>query len=85
MSEICKNKQQKCFKISKKLPTSPLINELFYQQINHYNLQNSYEFSIPIVDPLYTYSVFHRQGEEYTVPWSTHMLALPSEFKELNI
>ena len=44
------------FKILKKFSV-PLMSELFYQKVNHYNLQNPYEFSIPNVN-----SVFHGQA-----------------------
>ena len=44
------------FKISKNVSV-PLMSELFYQKVNHYDLRNPYEFSISNVD-----SVFHGQA-----------------------
>ena len=44
------------FKISKNFSV-PLMSELFYQKVNHHDLRNLYEFSIPNVD-----SVFHGQA-----------------------
>ena len=34
------------FKISKNFSV-PLMSELFYRKVNHYNLRNPHEFSIP--------------------------------------
>ena len=44
------------FKISKNFSV-PLMGELFYNKVNHYDLQNPYEFSIPNVN-----TVFHEQA-----------------------
>ena len=44
------------FKISKNVSV-PLMSELFYQKVNHYDLRNPYEFSIPNVN-----SAFHGQA-----------------------
>ena len=65
------------FKISKNYSV-PLMSELFHQKVNHYDLRNPYEFSIPRVN-----SVFHWQGSiSYlgTLIWQL----VPSEFKDLN-
>ena len=43
------------FKISKNFSV-PLMSELFYQKVNHYDMRNPYEFSISNVN-----SVFHEQ------------------------
>ena len=62
------------FKISKDFSV-PLMSELFHQKVNHYDLRNPYEFSIPNVN-----SVFHGQGSiSYLGPliWQLE----PSEFK----
>ena len=77
MSKICKNSQQKMFKIWKNFCV-PLMSELFHQKVNHYDLRNPYEFSISQVN-----SVFRGQGSiSYlgTLIWQL----LPSEFKDLN-
>ena len=61
-----------------KLLIVPLMSELFYQKVNHYNLRSLYEFSIPNVN-----SVFHGQVSiRYLGPliWQS----VPSEFKDLN-
>ena len=44
------------FKISKNFSV-PLMNELFHQKVNHYDLRNTYVFSIPKFN-----SIFHGQG-----------------------
>ena len=44
------------FKISKN-SSAPLMSELFHQKINHYDLRNPYEFSLPDVN-----TVFYGQG-----------------------
>ena len=55
----------------------PLMSELFYQKVNHYDLQNPYEFSIPNVN-----SVFHEQGSiSYLGPLIWQLVQ--SEFKDL--
>ena len=54
------------FKISKNFSV-PLTKELFYQKVNHYDLRNPYEFSIPNVNSFSWTS-------EYKVPRSTHMV-----------
>ena len=65
------------FKISKNFSVL-LMSELFYQKVNHYNLQNPYEFSIPNVN-----SVFHGQASiRYLGPFIWQLV--PSEFKDLN-
>ena len=54
------------------------MSELFHQKVNHYDLRNPCEFSIPQVN-----SVFHGQGNiSYlgTLIWQL----VPSEFKNLN-
>ena len=65
------------FKITKNFCV-PLMSELFHQKVNHYDLRNPYEFSIPKVN-----SVFHGQGSiSYlgTLIWQL----VPSEFKDLS-
>ena len=65
------------FKISKIFSVS-LMSELFYQKVNHYDLRNPYEFSIPNVN-----SVFQGQAIiRYLGPLIWQLI--PSEFKELN-
>ena len=65
------------FKISK-IFSVPLMSELFYQKVNHYDLRNPYEFSIPNVN-----SVFHGHASiRYLGPLIC--LLLPSKFKDLN-
>ena len=65
------------FKISKNFSV-PLMSELFYQKVNHYDLRNPYEFSIPNVN-----SVFHGQASiRYLGPLIWQLV--PSEFKDLN-
>ena len=65
------------FKISKKF-SAPLMSELFYQKVNHYDLRVPYEFSIPNVN-----RVFHGQASiRYLGPLIWQLL--PSEFKDLN-
>ena len=64
-------------KISKNFSVS-LMSELFYQKVNHYDLRNPYEFSIPNVD-----SVVHGQASiRYLGPLIWQLV--PSEFKDLN-
>ena len=54
------------------------MSELFYQKVNHYDLQNPYKFSIQNVD-----SVFHGQASiRYLGPLIWQLV--PSEFKDLN-
>ena len=65
------------FKILKNFSV-PLMSELFYQKVNHCNLQNPYEFSIPNVN-----SVFHGQASIRYLGPLTWQLVL-SEFKDLN-
>ena len=65
------------FKISKNFSVPP-ISELFHQKVNHYNLRNPYEFSVPKIN-----SVFHGQGSiSYLGPLIRQLV--PSEFKDLN-
>ena len=65
------------FKVSKNFSV-PLMSELFHQKVNHYDLRNPYEFSIPNVN-----SVFHGQGSvSYLGPLIWQLV--PSEFKDLN-
>ena len=65
------------FKISKNFCVPPM-SELFHQKVNHYDLRNPYEFSIPKVN-----SVFHGQGSiSYLGPLIWQLV--PSEFKDLN-
>ena len=65
------------FKISKNF-SAPLMSELFYQKVNHYDLRVPYEFSIPNVN-----RVFHGQASiRYLGPLIWQLL--PSEFKDLN-
>ena len=44
------------FKISKNF-SIPLMSELFHQKVNHYDLRNPYEFSVPNFN-----SIFHGKG-----------------------
>ena len=61
------------FKISKNFSV-PLMSELFYQKVNHYDLRNPYEFSIPNVN-----SVFDGQASiRYVGPLIWQLV--PSEF-----
>ena len=54
------------------------MSELFYQKVNHYDLRNPYEFSIPNVN-----SVFNRQASiRYLGPLMWELV--PSEYKDLN-
>ena len=54
------------------------MSELFYQKVNHYDLGNPYEFSIPNVK-----SVVHGQASiRYFGPLIRQLV--PSEFKDLN-
>ena len=63
------------FKISISVP---LMSELFHQKVNHYDLQNPCDFSIPNVN-----SVFHGQGSIlYLGPLIWQLV--PSEFEDLN-
>ena len=56
----------------------PLMSELFYQKINHYNLRNPYEFSIRNAN-----SVFHGHASiRYLSPLIWQLVL--SEFKDLN-
>ena len=65
------------FKISKSFSV-PLMSELFHQKVNHYDLRNPYEFSIPNVN-----SVFHGQGSiSYLGPLIWQLVS--SKFKDLN-
>ena len=65
------------FKISKNFSV-PLVSELFHRKVNHYDLRNPYEFSIPNVN-----SVFHGQGSmSYLGPLIWQLVL--SEFKDLN-
>ena len=65
------------FKISKNVSV-PLMSELFHQTVNHYDLRNEREFSIPDVN-----SVFHGQrGIAYLGPLIWQLA--PAEFKDLN-
>ena len=65
------------FKISKNFSV-PLMSELFYQKINHYDLRNPYEFSIANVN-----SVFHGQASiRHLSPLIWQLV--PPEFKDLN-
>ena len=66
------------FKISKNFSV-PLMSELFYQKVNHYDLRNPYEFSIPNVN-----SVFHGQASKRYLGLLIWQL-VRSEFKDLNI
>ena len=54
--KILQNLATEMFKVSKNFSV-PLISELFHQKVNHYDLRNPYEFSMPNVN-----SVFHGQG-----------------------
>ena len=65
------------FKISKSFSV-PQMSVLFYQKVNHYNLPNPYEFSIPNVN-----SVFHGQGSISNLGPLIWQL-VPYEFKDLN-
>ena len=80
MSIHVKNLQKlatEMFKILKNFSV-PLMSELLYQKVNHYNLQNPYEYSSPNVN-----SVFHGQATiRYLNPLIWQLL--PSEFKDLN-
>ena len=64
------------FKISKNFSV-PLMSELFYPKVNHYDLRNPYEFSISNVN-----SIFHGQVIRYLGPLIWQLV--PSEFKDLN-
>ena len=56
----------------------PLMGELFLQKVNHYDLRNPYEFSIPNVN-----SAFHGQESiSYLGPLIWQLV--PPEFKDLN-
>ena len=67
----------KMFKISKNFSV-PLMSELFYQKVNHYDLRNPYEFSIPNIN-----SIFHGQARiRYLGPLIWQLV--PSEFKDLS-
>ena len=57
----------------------PLMSELFYQKVNHYDLRNPYEFSIPNVN-----SVFYGQASKRYLGLLIWQL-VRSEFKDLNI
>ena len=54
--KILQNLATEMFKVSKNFSVL-LISELFHQKVNHYDLRNLYEFSMPNVN-----SVFHGQG-----------------------
>ena len=65
------------FKISKNISV-PLTSELFYQIVNHYDLRNPYDFSIPNIN-----GVFHGQVSiRHFGPLIWQLV--PSEFKDLN-
>ena len=65
------------FKISRNLSV-PLMSELIHRKTNHYDLRDTYEFSIPNVN-----SVFHGQRSiSYLGPLIWQLV--PSEFKDLN-
>ena len=65
------------FKISKNFSVPPM-SELFYYKVNHCDLRNPYEFSIPNVN-----SVFHGQASiKYLSPIIWQLV--PSKFKDLN-
>ena len=65
------------FKISKNFSVL-LMSELFHQKVNHYDLRNPYEFSVPNVN-----SVFRGQRSiSYLGPLKWQLE--PSEFKFLN-
>ena len=66
------------FKVSKNFFV-PLMSELFHQKVNHYDLQNPYEFSTPNVN-----SNFYGQGS-ISYPGPLIWQLVPSEFKDLNI
>ena len=67
----------KMFRISKNFSV-PLMSELFYQKVNHYDLRNPYEFSIPNVN-----SAFHGQASiRYLGPLIRQLV--PCGFKDLN-
>ena len=54
------------------------MSELFHQKVNHYDLRNPSEFSIPNVN-----SVFHGQASvRYLGPLMLQLV--PPEFKDLN-
>ena len=53
MPKIGKYMQQKCLRYQKNFSV-PLMSEILHQKVNHYDLQNPYESSIPNVN-----SVFH--------------------------
>ena len=65
------------FKIPKNFPVT-LMRGLFHQKVNHYNLQNLYQFSI-----LYTNSVFNGQGSISYLSLLIWQL-VPSEFKDVH-
>ena len=54
--KILQNLATEMLKVSKNFSVL-LISELFHQKVNHYDLRNLYEFSMPNVN-----SVFHGQG-----------------------
>ena len=65
------------FKISKNFSVS-LMSEVFYQKVNHYDLRNLYEFSIPNVN-----SAFHGKASiTYLGPLIWQLV--PSEFKNIH-
>ena len=75
--KILQKLAREMFKIPKNFSV-PLMSELFHQKVNHYDLRNSYEFSIPNV-PL----VFHGQASiTYLGPLIWQLV--PSELKDLN-
>ena len=65
------------FKILKNVSV-PLMSELFYQKVYHYNLQNPYEFSIQNAN-----SVFHGHASIRYLGLLIWQL-VRSEFKDLN-
>ena len=65
------------FRISKNFSV-PLMSELFYHKVNHYDLRNPYEFSIPNVN-----SIFHGQASIRCLGPLIWQL-VPSEFKDLS-
>ena len=71
ISKLCNGN----FKISKNISV-PLMRELFHKKVNHYDLRNPYEFSIPN-------SAFHGQGN-ISYLGSLIWQLVPFEFKELN-
>ena len=71
------NLAKEMLKISKNFCVH-LMSELFHQKVNHYDLLNLFEFSIPNVN-----SVFHGQGS-ISYLCSLIWQLVPPEFKDLN-